>query len=207
MANYKGKYYVVWKGQNPGIYDSWEECKQQVENYQGARYKAFSSQEEAVEAYRSGPDNAAYKKKKSQILVGSSGPFLPSISVDAACSGNPGKMEYRGVDTASKIELFRSPVFEEGTNNIGEFLAIAHALGSLEKQGRNLRIYSDSSIAINWIKQGKCKTKLVKSAKNADLFNLIERAEGWLATHPKRSPVFKWETEQWGENPADFGRK
>ena len=43
-------------------------------------------------------------------------PIKESIAVDAACSGNPGKMEYRGVYVADGRELFHIGPFEEGTN-------------------------------------------------------------------------------------------
>ena len=39
MAKYK--YYVVWEGRARGIFDSWEECKEQVDNFKGAKYKSF----------------------------------------------------------------------------------------------------------------------------------------------------------------------
>ena len=45
MAKYK--YYVVWEGRARGIFDSWEECKEQVDNFKGAKYKSFDSLEAA----------------------------------------------------------------------------------------------------------------------------------------------------------------
>ena len=127
-------------------------------------------------------------------------------AVDAACSGNPGQMEYRGVDLRTGQELFRiGPML--GTNNIGEFLAIVHALALQAKQGICLPIYSDSRNALAWIKGRHCKTKLSRSAASACAFALIDRAEAWLATHHFTNPLYKWETSQWGEIPADFGRK
>ncbi len=131
-----------------------------------------------------------------------------SIAVDAACSGNPGKMEYRGVYTlAPEIELFRSPVFDLGTNNIGEFLALVHALALYSETQPNLTIYSDSKLAMGWIKSGRCRTKLVRNHKTAQLYQIIARGEKWLATHKFKNKILKWETKRWGEIPADFGRK
>ena len=138
-----------------------------------------------------------------------SAPILPpsviadSLSVDAACSGNPGKMEYRGV-TGQEIFHF-GPVY--GTNNNGEFLAIVHGLALLKQKNLNMPIYSDSRNAILWIKQKKCKTKLAPNAANAPIFDLIARAERWLHTHVYANAIIKWDTEKWGEIPADFGRK
>ena len=95
-----------------------------------------------------------------------------------------------------------------GTNNIGEFLAIVHALALMDNQGiRDKVIYSDSYNAILWVKKKQCKTKLEHTPQTEPLFQIIRRAEQWLRTHPVTTPVLKWETKQWGEVPADFGRK
>lgn len=128
-------------------------------------------------------------------------------AVDAGCSGNPGAMEYQGVDLATGEHLFHfGPVL--GTNNIGEFLAIVHALALMEKQGiRDKVIYSDSYNAILWVNKKKCKTTLVYNEKTAELHKVIARAEQWLRTHKVTTPIIKWETKKWGEIPADFGRK
>lgn len=129
-----------------------------------------------------------------------------AIAVDSACSGNPGPMEYRGVDLATGQVVFHfGPV--HGTNNIGEFLAIVHALALMEQRGIHKTIYSDSYNAILWVKNRKCKTKLERNAATEPLYQVIARAERWLATHPVTVPIVKWETKKWGEVPADFGRK
>lgn len=128
-------------------------------------------------------------------------------AVDAACSGNPGPMEYRGVDLSTGAELFHfGPV--HGTNNIGEFLAIVHALALIEKAGlQGITIYSDSYNAILWVRKKQCKTKLARTPQTEELFRIIARAETFLHTHDVKTPVVKWETDKWGEVPADFGRK
>ena len=129
-------------------------------------------------------------------------------AVDAACSGNPGPMEYQAIDLATGAQVFHyGPV--HGTNNIGEFLAIVHALALLDKQGiTGKTIYSDSRNAILWVKKRQCKTKLERTPQTAPLYAVIARAEAWLRAHPVlQNPVVKWETRQWGEVPADFGRK
>lgn len=129
-----------------------------------------------------------------------------AIAVDAACSGNPGKMEYRGIDLATGAQVFHfGPVY--GTNNIGEFLAIVHALALMEKTGVKKTIYSDSYNAILWVKKKQCKTKLERTPRTEQLFGIIARAENWLRTHAITTPIVKWETKKWGEVPADFGRK
>ena len=130
-----------------------------------------------------------------------------SIAVDAACSGNPGTMHYRGVDLSTGEIIFSQGPFMQATNNIGEFLAIVHALALMEQTGEQRTIYSDSKIAISWVKQKKCKTKLPPSQANKKVFSLIERAEKWLHTHTYTAPILKWETKIWGEIPADYGNK
>lgn len=128
-------------------------------------------------------------------------------AVDAACSGNPGPMEYRCVDLATGAEVFHfGPV--HGTNNIGEFLAIVHALALMERDGiKGKIIYSDSRNAMLWVKKKQCKTKLARTQRTEQLYQIIARAENWLRTHQINTPILKWETQKWGEVPADFGRK
>lgn len=127
-------------------------------------------------------------------------------AVDAACSGNPGQMEYRGIDLTTGAVVFHyGPVF--GTNNIGEFLAIVHALALMEQKGIKKTIYSDSFTAITWVRKMQCKTKLERTAKTAQLYNVIARAENWLRTHTFRTELIQWDTRKWGDIPADFGRK
>ena len=128
-------------------------------------------------------------------------------AVDAACSGNPGPMEYQCIDLATGAQVFHfGPI--HGTNNIGEFLAIVHALALMEKQGiKDKVIYSDSHTAILWVKKKQCKTKLEHNYETKPLFDIIRRAETWLRGHNIQVEIIKWETSRWGEIPADFGRK
>jgi ribonuclease HI len=90
---------------------------------------------------------------------------------------------------------------------MGEFLAIVHALAHCKKHNITLPIYSDSRTAIAWVRNRLAKTTLERTAKNARVFELIQRAEDWLCTNTYVNHILKWETELWGENPADFGRK
>jgi ribonuclease HI len=203
------KFYVVWSGLNPGIYLSWDACQAQIKGVKGAVYKSFDSKEEAERAYAS--PAYSYMKKKADTPTFTLDTLPPvveryALAVDAACSGNPGPMEYRGVYLGDGKEIFHfGPV--HGTNNIGEFLAIVHALAMLDKQGLKMTIYSDSRTAISWVRKKCCKTQLERNEETEQLFQLIERAEAWLKAHRVTNPIVKWETEQWGEVPADFGRK
>jgi ribonuclease HI len=201
------KWYVVWKGLVPGIYESWQECKQQIEGFEAALYKSFETQIQAVEAYRSDPHNYIGRKKKPDLHSCSSCFISYSLAVDAACSGNPGKMEYRGVYIETGEEIFHAGPFDTATNNIGEFLALVHGLALLKKQNSDIPVYSDSVNAIQWVKNKKCKTLLTPCQANEPVFDLISRAEKWLNENSYSNQILKWDTRAWGEIPADFGRK
>ena len=206
------------------MYDSWEECEEQVKGVEGAKYKSFATREEAEKALWEDPAKHIVRGTKKNAnapkpAASSSQihPILPSLSVDGACSGNPGQMEYRGVDTATKREIFHFGPAPGGTNNIAEYLAIVHVLALLKKQAAErpqdaehlltLPIYSDSRTALAWIKKRHCATKLAETEENKRLFELIQRADNWLAVNTYRNPLIKWNTDLWGEIPADFGRK
>ena len=207
----KRKFYVVWNGVNPGIYDNWEDCKLQVLGFENAQYKSFETFAEAREAYEQGSityRQQAIKKTADSVKNVSESLYLSeSLAVDAACSGNPGAMEYRGVFVATGKELFRVGPLAQGTNNIGEFLAIVHALALMKQKNIVMPVYSDSLNAITWVRKKQCKTKLEQTAVNAPIFDLISRAERWLHSNTYSNPVLKWDTAAWGEIPADFGRK
>jgi len=204
----KKKYYVVWVGQNPGIYDNWNDCQLQIKGYPGARYRSFSTRQQAEEAYSQGPA-ASYSPKRKPKPPKKAPHLEPNaLSVDAACSGNPGDMEYRGVWIETGEEWFRKGPFHRGTNNIGEFLAIVHAAALFAQTHDNTTpIYTDSRTAMAWIRKKKANTKLKFSERNKKLKELILRAESWLKKNEIPNPIKKWETKSWGEIPADFGRK
>ena len=228
----KQKYYVVWNGPSPGVYSSWEACQEAVNGVSGAKYKSFKSQAEAEDAFEMGEEEYSLVSSTSEAsstkeTCSSNAPTAPSkpdrpaynpaklpadaireaIAVDAACSGNPGAMEYRGVYLANGREIFHfGPI--HGTNNIGEFLAIVHGLAILKQKGLDsMPIYSDSVNAQLWVRKHQCKTTLVRNDKTEKLHQMIERAEGWLKSNTYRNPIIKWQTDKWGEIPADFGRK
>lgn len=208
----KQKFYVVWYGNPAGIFGSWKECQLSIRGVSGAQYKSFPTFAEAKKAYNK--EYADYKgkntKKKTltkEQLAKIGEPNLYSIAVDAASSGNPGKMEYRGVDTQTHKQLFHQGPFQQGTNNIGEFLALVHGIAYLKQQKSDRILYTDSRIAMGWVRKKKCNTKLKKTQKNAKLFELVARAEHWLKTNSYQTKIVKWETKAWGEIPADFGRK
>jgi len=209
------KFYVVWRGNVPGIYDTWEECKQNINKFKGAQYKSFLTREDAEYFFKSGYESylkvrtPKQKEEKREITEEEKNlkPILNSISVDAACSANPGPFEYRGVHTNSKRILFSVGPIPGGSNNIGEFLAIVHALSLLKKHNRNDVVYSDSKTAISWVKNKKVNTTIIETSENKKVFDMIRRAEKWLQDNTYSNPVLKWRTSIWGEISADYGRK
>ncbi len=221
----KQKFYVVWVGREPGVYDNWSDCEEQILNFPGAKYKSFSSSAEAAQAFRRSDDESNPADLGSLLIAASdhreaTSPNIgapaylanPDIdknawAVDASCQGNPGIMEYRGVELASGRELFKVGPFQDGTNNIGEFLAIVHALAEMHRRNEWHNIYSDSKTAMAWVRNRQVKTQLKHSDRNARLFELLGRGLVWIRSHSWPVKIMKWQTELWGEIPADFGRK
>lgn len=223
----KQKYYVVWVGKTKGIYTSWEECQQQVSGVQSAKYKAYTTLEEANRAFKDGWEkhwgqagtksqgdrkirvtsqlSSDNKPKRAQEPIGEID--YDSISVDVGTNGNPGPTEYKGVDTKTGEILFSVGPISKGTNNLGEFLAIVHALAYLKKIGSNKNIYSDSLIAMKWVKQKSVPSTLVKDESTKEIWGLVDRAIHWLNNNTYNTKIMKWQTKAWGEIKADYGRK
>lgn len=216
------KYYVVFNGRNPGVYDDWSDAKEQIDNFDGARYKGYPSAAEAAEAFRksqgktdSGDLGRFLAQASSRALPRPGQPDymtnpevdLDAWAVDASCLGNPGRMEYQGVELMTGRTLFRIGPFDDATNNIGEFLAIVHAMALMTREGKFHNIYSDSVSGMAWARNRKIKTQLKQTPRNGKVFELMARAVTWLNTHRFPAKVLKWQTDRWGEIPADFGRK
>ena len=218
MAKQKAKFYVVWQGRESGIYDSWAACEAQVKGV-AAKYKGFATREEAERALADGYEkHISFTPRTNSSTVPPTTPLslddmlkygvkLPALAVDAACSGNPGKMEFRGVTADTSTQVFHRGPYIGGTNNIGEFLAIVLGLAYLKQKNLPWALYSDSKTAIAWVRQKQCKTKIEWTAKNQDLLIAVRAAEKWLHENTWTTPIYKWDTEHWGESPADFGRK
>ncbi len=208
----KRKYYVVWKGIKTGVFDTWAECNKQISGFTQAQYKSFLSKKEAENAFEGSYWNYVGKNtKKTEVSFSEKkkvgNPIMQSISVDAACNTKTGDMEYKGVFTKTGQEIFIQGPFFDSTNNIGEFLALVHGLAWLKKQNNKLPIYSDSKVAIKWVKDKHAKTNQENTYRNKKIFEMIKRAEDWLKNNEYNTKILKWETRIWGEIPADFGRK
>lgn len=216
----KQKYYVVWEGKQPGVYATWAECKAQTDHYTGAKYKSYESQSAADTAYKAGwkgnwgtgaasaaQSPSAGGLRRSASVETSAEIDYNSISVDVGTRGNPGPVEYKGVDTQTGEVIFSCGPVSKGTNNLGEFLAIVHALALLQKQGSDKTVYSDSVNAMKWVKQKQVATTLARDASTQEIWLLIDEAVSWLQTHTYKNKVLKWQTKVWGEIKADYGRK
>jgi ribonuclease HI len=199
------KFYVVWRGRIPGIYESWADCAIQVSGFPGAKFKGFKTLFDAQQAFDEGWETYIGKKPADRPL--SPAVAANSISVDAACSGSPGKLEYRGVSTKTGEVLFHVGPLQSGTNNLGEFLAIVHALAWLQKQSSKIPVYSDSRNAIRWVKKRQVKSTLPRNNETEAVWQLVDRALNWLTQNNYPNQIIKWETAEWGEIRADFGRK
>ncbi len=207
----KNKFYVVWEGHETGIFTSWSACKRAIDGYASAKYKGFPNLEQAKYAV----NQPFYKfigiRKKStpssSFSNGSKTPVWDSISVDAAYSSASMMMEYQGVHTQTGKPFFKVGPLPQGTNNVGEFLAIVHALAFFKQENIGIPIYTDSVTAMAWVRNKKAKTSLKKVPANKKLFDYIERAENWLQNNTWQNKILKWDTKNWGEIPADFGRK
>lgn len=208
MNTKKQKYYVVWNGRNTGIFDTWELCKNSIDGFVGAQYKSFETISEAEWAMKQKPEKILYAKnsttKTSEIIPDFE---VNSICVDGSWNTKTGFIEYRGVYVATREQIFLKGPYADGTNNIAEFLGLVHALAYCKKNNLSLPIYSDSKTAISWVKNKLAKTNHKPTNENQELFELLQRAELWLRNNTWQNRILKWETEHWGENPADFGRK
>ncbi len=208
----KKKYYVVWAGRQTGSFETWEDCNEQIFGYPKAVYKSFKTKELAEQAFNSSSHEFIGKyiletELTEEQLKKIGDPIKDSISVDGAWNTSTGIVEYQGVYTKTGKVLFKAGPFEDGTNNIVEFLAIVHALAYCKQKNIKLPIYSDSRNAIGWVRNKVARTNHNKSNENAKLFELIDRAIKWLNENTYENEILKWETKVWGENPADFGRK
>jgi ribonuclease HI len=208
----KQKYYVVWKGRKTGVFDNWEMCQAQIAGFPQAVFKSFENKLLAHKAFTESPakymTKAGEKPEVSDLLKKSVGkPNPASIAVDGAWNTKTGDCEYQGVHVQSGKVLFRQGPFEDGTNNIVEFLGIVHALAYCKQNNLSVPIYSDSKTAISWVKNKVAKTEHSRSPRNKELFEMMDRGIQWLKANTYSNPILKWETKVWGENPADFGRK
>jgi len=208
----------------PGIYTSWADCQAQTNGYPQARFKAYESEAEAKAALSRGwkasfaaaakasaGGSGAAKGAAAKVAAANGAVpaqvILDSISVDVGSKGNPGIVEYKGVDTRTGEVIFQHPPIAKGTNNLGEFLAIVHALAYLKQKGSSKTVYSDSVTAMSWVRKKEVSTNLPRDASTQEIWTLVDRALAWLHNNSYSNKIVKWDTKAWGEIKADYGRK
>ncbi|RAP74884.1 ribonuclease H [Paenibacillus montanisoli] len=217
----KQKFYVVWVGRKPGVYTNWGDCQAQTSGFEDAKFKSYETRAAAEEAFQGGwkkywgqgsgsagdARKGGYARKSAAADAGGGEIDYDSISVDVGTSGNPGPVEYKGVDTRTGEVIFAVGPVSKGTNNLGEFLAIVHGLAYLKKLGSNKTVYSDSVNALKWVKQKAVSTTLPRDKSTEEIWGMVDRAVKWLQTNTYSNKVLKWQTKEWGEIKADYGRK
>ncbi|MFC3025292.1 viroplasmin family protein [Vibrio zhugei] len=163
------KYYVVWKGRQHGIYTTWEQCKQQVDGFTGAKFKSYPSLAEAEAAFgaqpapvrRTAATTKPPTKAKSAALTQAqieAMPFDIKIFSDGGCEPNPGKA---GTGLAvyehnQLSELWFGLFQTYGTNNTAELHGLHHALLMAQDKlslGQSVAIFCDSKYSIDCITQ------------------------------------------------------
>lgn len=216
----KGKFYVVWVGKKTGVFTTWAECQAHVSGVKDAKFKSYESKLAADTAFKDGwqkhwgsgkaaaPAQSGSGVKQTVMLEAATASIdYDSISVDVGTRGNPGPVEYKGVDTQTGDILFYVGPIQNGTNNLGEFIAIVHALRYLKEKGSKQTVYTDSRTALSWLRNKKVASTLKRDASTAKIWELTDDAVRWIQTNTYPNQVVKWNTEEWGEIKADFGRK
>jgi ribonuclease HI len=211
------KFYVVWVGHTPGVFQDYADCLRSVTGYANAKFKSYMSYEEATRAFERGPiqtgdgdaiaNNRMAKEPTNFFVNGPEKPIEDSLVVDASCLQNPGSIEFQGIHLASRERKFHVGRLSEGTNNMGEYLAIVFALAYLWQLNSSIAIYSDSKTALWWAREKGHGSKQPQNNTNKEVFEQLDWADNWLKTHRYHNPLLKWKIRWWGENPADFGHK
>ncbi len=124
------------------------------------------------------------------------------IATDAAHSSKNGVTEYQAIDLATGEQLFHRELGNQ-TVNIGEFLAVVEAAKYIIENDFQPRvIYTDSTTAVTWFNNKRTASKKAnKEMQKAEIFLKV------LASDIERIEVRHWDNREWGETPADFGRK
>ena len=127
-----------------------------------------------------------------------------------------GPVEWQGcINHQGKWKMCtKSSLYDLGTNNIGEFLAIIEALMAKKTGELSFNaLYSDSQTALVWLASGRANPKSPEKI-SSELLEACDDARVWLNENSEwvqglcsDGLIRQWNTKEWGENPADFGRK
>lgn len=138
------KYYAVRIGRTPGVYSTWEECKEQVDGFSGAVYKSFSSFETA-EDYAF-PASQATKNEKAFVR--------PMIAyTDGSFSNGRGSWGYVLIENGKPLLTAYGPCTKSASiRNIGgEIEAAEEAIRKAMEMGADyLQIFHDYEGVGRW---------------------------------------------------------
>lgn len=186
------KYYVVWRGREVGVFNTWAKCKAQTDSFSGAKYKSYPSLDEAESAFGAESKNKQVtdseitnknKKKKSISLSQqqiNDMPFDVKIFTDGACVPNPGEAGTGLVayENNTLSELWYGLYQSFGTNNTAELHGLNQALLLAREKllsGFTIGIFCDSKYSIDcitkWAKgwEKKSWSKSGDEIKNLDI--------------------------------------
>jgi ribonuclease HI len=212
MKTKKPTRYVVWIGKKPGVYTSRDGCRQQVDKFPGARYQGFDSQQLAIHAFDLGYDWFQAYKGQNNTHMRRPTECLGQIAVDAACSGNPGILEYQwvviGQESGQIFPLFAGGPYPLGTVNLWEFIALVEAVKYVQTAWSLQIVYTDSRTALSRYQSRQVKTMLIHNETTLHLYLKVDQCVRRLQwAYQGNVVVRKWNTALRGECPADFGRK
>lgn len=193
------KYYVVWRGHSPGIYENWNACKAQVKGFKYSYYRVFPTFKSANEAF--GLSLTEFKRRQ-QFKENTFNLRPNSIVVSS-------KYEEKNMETvftAFKVGdppeiLFRTAICGKSTHNIVQFLALAASIKYCYENGLKSPIYSDNPVALKWIRDRKINSQVIRSDRNQEVFDLVDEAIYWLNCNSYNNQLIEWDVEKHGYLP------
>lgn len=159
------KYYVVHQGHHPGIYETWEECRRQVEGFEGAQFKKFDNMFEAEKFLKNGFGRTIVSKSKVvkqaqeekndriyQEMIDSDKPKI-YIYTDGSLirQGKNIKCGYGFYIPSKNIRVAKPYYGDKITNNRAEMTAILESIENISEEEKNvtkLVIFTDSQYCI-----------------------------------------------------------
>ncbi|MCF7809111.1 MAG: ribonuclease HI [Candidatus Marinimicrobia bacterium] len=198
MAKAK-KIYAIFKGHQPGLYDTWDEASAQVKGFKGAVYKSFSSREEAILWLRQCVLDEQEPVSEQLIdLIKTVDPAEKRdkriiIHTDGGASPNPGKGGYGIVLAHGQHRKELSAGYKLTTNNRMEMMAVIVALRSL-KQPSEVTLFTDSKYVVDSISKGWAKKWRSMGWRRSDgqLAENIDLWEQLLLLLDDHAVEFKW---------------
>ena len=137
------KYYAVKNGRNPGIYNSWNECKAQVDKFKNAVFKSFMSLEEAEEFMNKSKKDEKSKNSSYAYIDGSFNEMTKVYGYGGFIMHNEKKYIIKGSGNDKELAKMR--------NVAGEIIACQEAVKKAIELGiKNIDIFYDYSGIERW---------------------------------------------------------